>query len=78
MPQSQAILMFLFIMISGDVAKLLAVSARKSPANLQAKMGELNGLVSLMYILDGKVIGVMSFGGDGTKISSMRASVEPG
>ncbi|MCG8604467.1 hypothetical protein MJD09_05630 [bacterium] len=34
-----------------EIANLLAVSARKSPANVKAQMFELNGHCSLMYRL---------------------------
>ena len=60
-----------------NVARLLLVSARKRPDNLQVELAEVNGVLSILYRIDSQIIGVMSFDGDESGIITIWAVWNP-
>jgi RNA polymerase sigma-70 factor, ECF subfamily len=59
------------------VMRLLHGLFRKRPSNLQAEIIEVNDALSLLLRVEDKVVGVMNFAGDGTRIGEIRTVYNP-
>lgn len=59
------------------VARLLLVSYRKRPNNLDIELAEVNGVLSILFRVENQVVGVMSFDGNDAGITDIWAVWNP-
>lgn len=62
---------------SDKIARLLLTSYRKRPDDLTIEMAKINGLLSLLYKVQGQVVGVMSLQGNDGEITNLWAVWNP-
>ncbi|MCB0154488.1 MAG: RNA polymerase sigma-70 factor [Anaerolineae bacterium] len=60
-----------------QVARLLLVSYRKRPPNLQIELVEVNGALSILYRLESQVVGLLNLAGNETGITDIWAVWNP-